>query len=323
MAITAASGYPQFSGNLIHPMFSAKMLEQFYCDTIFSEVSSTEYSGEISKCGDQITFFREPEVEVRDLQKNGELEHDTPVVESTTMTIDYAKYFSFKYDRIDQKQICNYDQLIDAVARRAAYAIKRAIDPELLAEMWADTAASNRGVAAGEQTGAYNLGAVGADIQVTATNVNAVFSRVPAVLEEACAPCGPQNGGNGIFLVVPPIAKQVIANSDLKAGYFAGANHESTYLTGVEKLIGPGYNGMDIYVSRFLPSVIDGTTGRRAYYCVAGCKMATAFAMQLSEEREMQSVNFFGTVYQGLAVYGFKVLYPKALVALYLSFTAS
>lgn len=318
MAIQAASGYPQFSGNLIHPMFSPKMLEQFYCNTIFAEISSTEYTGEISKCGDQVTFFKEPEVEVRDLQKNGELEHDTPTVESITMTIDYAKYFSFKYDRIDEKQICNYDQLIDAVARRAAYAIKRAIDPELIAEMWADAAASNRGATAGEQTGAYNLGAVGADIQVTATNVNAVFSRVPAVLEEACAPTE-----SGVFLVVPPIAKQVIANSDLKAGYFAGGNRESTYLTGVEKLLDSGFIGMDVYASRFIPSVIDGTTGRRAYYCVAGVKMATAFAMQLSEEREMQSPNFFGTLYQGLAVYGFKVLYPKALVALYLSFSAS
>ncbi len=318
MAITAASGYPQFSGNLIHPLFSAKMLELYYCDTVFAEISSTEYSGEITKCGDQITFFREPEVEVRDLEKNGTLEHDTPVVESTTMTIDYAKYFSFKYDRIDQKQICNYDQLISAIAKRAAYAIRKAIDPELIAEMWAAAANSNRGTAAGEQTGAYNLGAPGADIQVTATNANQVFSRIPSVLEEACAPTD-----QGVFCVIPPIGKQVIMNSDLKAGYFIGGDGKSPYLTGSEELLRNGYQGMQLIVSRFLPSVIDGTTGRLVYLCVAGVKSATAFAMQLSEEREIQSADFFGTLYQGLAVYGFKTLYPKGLVALYLSFSAS
>jgi hypothetical protein len=318
MAIQAAAGYPQFSGNLIHPMFSAKMLELYYCDTVFSEVSTTEYSGEITKCGDQITFFRDPEVEVRDLEKNGTLEHDTPTVESTTMTIDYAKYFSFKYDRIDQKQICTYDQLISAIAKRAAYAIRKAIDPELLAQMWAAAAASNRGANAGEQTGAYDLGEVGADIQISATNANQVFSRGMAVLEEACAPTE-----QGVFLVVPPIAKQIIQNSDLKAGYFIGGDGRSPYLTGSEELLRNGYNGMQIIVSRFLPSTIDPTTGRQVWLCVAGVKSATAFAMQLSEEREMQSPEFFGTLYQGLAVYGFKTLYPKGLVAFYVSFTAS
>lgn len=324
MAIPAASGYPQFSGNLIHPMFSTELLVQFYCQTIFNEISTTQYNGEISKCGDQVTFFREPEVEVRTYAKNQPLEHDTPTVESTTMTIDHAKYFSFKYDRIDQQQICNYEALISAVTRRAAYAIKREIDPELLTQMWTDAALTNRGNTAGEQTGSYPLGAPGADIQITSSNINAVFSRIPAVLEEACAPCGPtSDGGNGIFVVVPAIAKQIIANSDLKAGYFAGGDLRSPYLTGVEKLIGPGWNGMDIYASRFLPSVIDGTTGRRAWLVVAGCKMATGFAMTLDETRTVEHPDFFGTLYQGLAVYGFKVLYPKALVALYVSFTAS
>ncbi len=210
------------------------------------------------------------------------------------------------------------------MAERDPETIKREIDPELLTAMWTDAAATNRGNTAGEMSGTIQLGAPGADIQITSSNINAVFSRIPLVLEEACAPCGPNaEGGNGIFVVVPPVAKQIIANSDLKAGYFAGGDIKSPYLTGVEKLIGPGWNGMDIYASRFLPSVIDGTTGRRAFLVVAGCKMATGFAMTLDETRTVEDPSFFGTLYQGLAVYGFKVLYPKALVALYLSFTVS
>ena len=59
MAIPAASGYPQYSGNLINPLFSMDLLERFYASTIYSDISSTEYTGELEKGGDQITFWRD------------------------------------------------------------------------------------------------------------------------------------------------------------------------------------------------------------------------------------------------------------------------
>ena len=319
MALPVSSGYPNFSGNLITPRFAPELLMQFYCKTIFSEISTTKYSGQITKCGDQVTFFSEPEVEIRDYMKGQELTHDTPTTTPTTMTVDRGKYFSFLFDRIDQTQICNFDAYIEACAKRAAYRIDSAIDGEILASMWSSVAASNRGNTAGERSGAYPLGQSGADLQVTASNVNAVFSRIPAVLEEACVPA--ELGRP--FVVVPPIVKQVIANSDLKAGYFAGANKESPYLSGVDKLLGGSFNNLDIITSNFVPSVIDPVTTRRAYLIVAGMPMATGFAAQVTESREIQDAKFFGTLYQGLMAYGFKTLYPKALVAGYMSFTSA
>lgn len=60
MAVKAAAGYPQYSNNIITPMFSMDLLERFYCTTVFSDISTTEYSGELQKCGDQITFSANP-----------------------------------------------------------------------------------------------------------------------------------------------------------------------------------------------------------------------------------------------------------------------
>jgi len=48
---------PQYSGNLISPMFSMDLLELFYCTSIYGEISTTEYSGTLEKCGDQVTFY--------------------------------------------------------------------------------------------------------------------------------------------------------------------------------------------------------------------------------------------------------------------------
>ncbi len=52
MAVPAAAGYVQYSGNIISPLFSMELLEQFYCSTLYSDISTVEYSGELEKCGD-------------------------------------------------------------------------------------------------------------------------------------------------------------------------------------------------------------------------------------------------------------------------------
>ena len=45
--------------------------------------------------------------------------------------------------------------------------------------------------------------------------------------------------------------------------------------------------------------------------------MATVFATQMERMREIQGHDSFDTYHQGLQVYGFDVLYPKALLHLY------
>ena len=73
MPVPAAAGYPQYSGSLITPIFRMDLLERFYDTTLYSEISTTEYTGELNKGGDQITFMREPKVIVRDYDKNGKI----------------------------------------------------------------------------------------------------------------------------------------------------------------------------------------------------------------------------------------------------------
>ena len=42
MAVNAASGYPQYSGSLIPPMFSSKLVEQFYCSSVYADITTTD-----------------------------------------------------------------------------------------------------------------------------------------------------------------------------------------------------------------------------------------------------------------------------------------
>lgn len=307
MPIPAASGYPQYSGSLINPLFSMDLLERFYCSTVYSDISTTEYTGELEKCGDQITFWREPEVRVRDTSKNQKIEHDTIDSEPVTMTVDKAKDFSIKVSQIDEKQICNFPTWKEAFLRRAGYRLAQAIDPELLTEMYTNTSPNNEGAEAGLLSNNVNLGETGAPIEITSENVTAVLAQVHQVLDEQCAPA------EGRFIVVPPAFITILRNSDLKAAYMTGLSWSPL----TNGRIPDEVMGFKIMQSINVPSVVDPGENVRAYHLVAGVKMATAFAAQIEKTRVIEDKDDWATYYQGLTAYGFKVLYGDALVHLY------
>jgi hypothetical protein len=307
MAITAAPGYPQYSGSIINPKFSLELLELFYCTTVYGDITTREYTGELNKCGDQITFFREPEVRVRDYQKNGRMESDTLSFEPVTMVVDRAKYVNIKFDQIDEQQICNFPAIKEAFLRRAAYRMGVTVDQDLLPEMFADADPANQGNSAGVISGAYSLGTTGAPVTIDATNVLSVLTDVHSTLNEQCIPVQDR------FIVVPPQFENVILNSELRAAYFSG-DSKSTYLNGK---IPNRICNFDIYISNFVPYVFDGGVGANAYQIVAGHRSATAFAATLEKSRIAETAESFDRYYQSLMVYGFKVLQPKALASLY------
>jgi hypothetical protein len=308
MPIPAAAGYPQYSGNLISPIFRMDLLERFYDTTIYSDISSTEYTGELNKGGDQITFMREPKVTVRDYDKNGKIIHDTIDGEPVTMTIDYAKTFSIKMNHIDEKQIQNFDKWKAGFMKSAGYEMTRQIDPQLITEMWTNTAPFNQGATAGADSRNINLGTPGAPLVITKLNVNEVLTFVHQVLDESLAP------QDGRFIVLPPVGFTVLLNSELRLAYATGMS-ASPMLNGK---LPSEIAGFMVLKSRNVPSVIDGAV--RVYHVVAGVKMATAFAAQIEDSRTMSDKDDWANYYQGLTVYGFKVLYPDALVHLYATF---
>lgn len=308
MPIPAAAGYPQYSNNLITPLFRMELLERFYSTTVYSDVSTTEYTGELSKGGDQITFMREPKVAVRDYDKNGKIIHDTIDGDPITMTIDNAKTFSIKMNLIDEKQIQNFENWKAAFLKSAGYELARAIDPQLLTAMWTSVASYNQGATAGLVSANVNLGTAGAPVAITKNNVIDVLQQVQQVLDEALAP------REGRFIVLPSAGMTALKSSELRFAYGTALSTTPSLNGKVPEVVA----GFIILESQNVPSVIDGAV--RAYHIVAGVKMATAFAAQIENSRVVTDKDDWANYYQGLSVYGFKVLYPDALVHLYANF---
>lgn len=309
MPVPAASGYPQYSNSLITPIFKMDLLDRFYETTVYKDISTTEYTGELNKGGDQITFMREPKVIVRDYNKNDKIVHDTIDAEPVTMTVDRAKTFSIKFNHIDEKQIQNFEKWKAAFLKSAGHEMQRAVDPELLNEMWTSVAEYNQGDSAGLISENINLGITGTPVAINKSNIVDVFNEIHQVLDEALAP------REGRFIVLPPAALTVIKGSELRLAYATGLSWSPLTNGKIPGEVG----GFTVLESVNVPSVIDGAV--RAYHIVAGVKMATAFASQIEESRVITDKDDFANYYQGLNVYGFKVLYPDALVHLYASFS--
>lgn len=313
MGIPAASGYPQYSGNLITPIFRMELLERWYCSTIYSDVSSTEYTGELNRGGDEIVFWREPKVQVRKYIKNQPIQHDTIDGEPVKMVIDQAYTFSIKVNQIDEQQIQNWDNWKAGFLKSAGLELARTIDPLLLTEMWSSASIDNQGANAGAQSHSVNLGTPGAPIVITKTNITEVLSSVHQVLDEACAP------KDGRFVTMPPAGISAMRNSDLKAAYLTGLSWSPL----VNGKIPDQVMGFTVLESTYIPTVVDGTVNKLVYHLVAGVKMATAFAATIEDSRVITDKDDWANYYQGLSVFGFKVLYPDGIVHIYATFDAS
>jgi hypothetical protein len=309
--VKAASGYPQYSGSLIAPTFNYDLIERFYCSTVFGEITTTEYMGEIMRCGDQITFWQAPCVTVRPMIKDGTIKHDTLEARSITLTIDKALEFSFKISMVDERQMCNWDAFRSSMLESAARSAAESIDCCVLNELYVDADKNNRGAAAGVCTHCYNLGAPGAPLVIDKDNIVDFLLSLSSVLNEQCVPRSDR------WIVVPSKFEHLLYSSELRDALCCSDTYNDIVMNGKLPSMLAGFN---IYVSNSLESVVDPATNQVCYNIVAGWKGAVVFGSQIEETRIAQSHDNWDTFYQGMMVYGFGTIRKEALAHAYITF---
>jgi len=324
MTIATASGYPNYSGNLIRPVYSTRILARLHCATMFSEVATNNALNEISKCGEQVTFWRSPRAVIHPYIKNQKLEHDALETDHLTFEVGEAVYFNLKIDDVDYQLICNAPQLIDAYTEDAVQQIKETIDVKGIQHMVQNVAATNQGCEAGAQTRSFNLGRLQDPLVVengTGMDLMELLVRMYSVLMEACVLAPPSNmlgndkgsqaltgGGSGAepFIILPFAAYGHLMNNERLNCCQNGMNQP--IITG--RLPNPVGN-FHLYFSRFVPSYVENDT--IVYEIVAGRRDAVAFVKTIEKMQEVEHPDYFGKLFRGLAAFGFGTLYPEAL----------
>jgi len=300
--IGSAPGTPQYSGTFVPEIWSGKLLVKFYAACAIAAIANTDYEGEIKDVGDKVIIRTVPDIQIRDYVKGQSLVIQRPEAPNKELVIDKAKYFNFICDDIDKHQ--TDVKLMDSWSTDAAEQMKIAIETGVLADIYADAPAANKGLTAGIKTAGFNLGASSNPLAVSKANILDVIVDVGTVLDEQNVPSTER-----YFLLTPWMCGN-IKKSDLKDASLSG--------DGTSILRNGRIGQVDrfmLYHSNLLYQTTDGSD--TVWHLIAGQRAALSFAAQMTKMESLRAESTFGTLVRGLNVYGYETLKPEALCDVY------
>jgi hypothetical protein len=310
---------PAYSGTFIPTLWSKKLNAKFYASTMLSEVSNTNWEGEIQNQGDTIRIRTAPSITIRDYAGPGSvLDSEVPTPIFTDMQIDQAKYFSVQVSDVLEYQADL--ELMSMFTEDAGKQLKIAIENNTFYNWFVTNGphASNEGATAGAISGGFNLGTDTAPIdQADPQNVLNAILEMAAVLDEQNVP------EEGRWLMLSPKDRNLLMQSNIAQAYFTG-DSSSTVRSGkigmldrftvfVSNLLPRGAAGTDWNDGQgtLTPGAVAGAKARRMM--VAGTKHACSFASQITKTEPLRNQSDFGDIVRGLSVFGRKVTKPEAL----------
>lgn len=299
MGVPRATGVPEYGPggtvNFNPEIYSGKLVEKFYRTTVFGEIATTDYEGDIAGYGAQVKIRTVPDITVSDYVIGAGLTAQYPTRNAVTLAIDKAKAFNVALNTIDSRQ--SDLALADIFANDGSIQLKIASDADMLSVIPALVDAANAGATAGADSGNLNLGTAAAPVQITAANVISQIVGWGQVLDE-------QNvSDEGRWVVLPPWVIALIKQSDLRIASLAG-DGVSILRNGKVGMI----DRFTVYQSR---NVLKQTVPGVGFHACFGHSAGLAFAAQIVEAQMIDNPNDFGYLVRGLMVYGYQVIEPK------------
>jgi hypothetical protein len=310
MSVSRVAGHADYSSAgtsmFLPEIWSKKVAKKYYNKCVLTYIANTDFTGEIKNGGDTVIIRGIPDITIGNYQKGMTLAIQHPEEAAVTMLIDKGKYHNIYLDDVDavQSDLPLLNKFTEAAARDNAVAV----DTDVLSGIYADADAHNYGATAGAITRKFNLGASGAPIQITKTNIL-----------DYIVDCGIVLGENNVqdedcWMVIPEWMAGMIQKSDLKDCAMTG-DAKSVLRTNLLGRIGR----FDLLKSNLLPKVAAATetSGYLSFYVYFGNKDALSFANQFIKTQKLISELTFAEIVRGLNVYGFKVVKPQGLGFMY------
>lgn len=349
MAFQAAPGWGNLpNGNFSSVIYSKKVQLAFRKSTVVSDITNSDYFGEISAQGDSVRIIKEPEISVTPYSRGSQVSAQDLDDSDFSLVIDKANAFAFKVDDIEKQH--SHVNFMDAATNRAAYRLADQYDQEVLGYLSgykqsavhanADTvndivngtkavttAGSDELLASmklkkGDFTNITTASAGDHSIPVAARLPGATALPTeyvsPAMLVSRMARLLDQQNveSQGRWLVIDPVMMEVLRDEDSR---FLNADFgDSGALR--NGLVLNNFHGFRVYISNNLPKIGTGpgTTGAANQntnfgVIVAGHDSAVATAEQINKTETFRDTDSFADIVRGLHLYGRKILRPEAL----------
>lgn len=344
MAFTAAANWGNLSGGVFSPtIYSKKVQKQFRKKSVVSDITNSDYMGEIKDFGDSVKIIKEPEITLVNYARGTKLTPQDLLDSDFTLTIDRARAWIFKVDDIETSQShVNWEEM---ARDRAAYRLADDYDRDILGYasgfeysettgLWTarSTAVGTKAESTAdsdELLGTHKLtkdefSSSGTGTFSIPTGVQGTYDATPLqILNRMSRLLDQQNvDKEDRWVVVDPVFLELLSdensklvNNDYSANQDAGGQLRNGRISNGK------IRGFTVYASNNLPVIGSGpgtvtSSGSGTNYgvIVAGHKSAVATAEQLAKTEKMRSVDFFGDVVRGMHLYGRKILRPQGLV---------
>jgi hypothetical protein len=297
--VPRASGIPDYGpGSTVNfdpLLYSGKLVEKFYKTTVFGEIASTDYEGEIAGFGAQVIIRTIPDVTVSDYVIGVGLNPQYPTSNSVTLSIDQAKSFAVALSTVDQRQ-SDLD-LADVFANDGSIQLRIAADADMLETIPAEVSADNSGTTAGVDSNSVNLGDSTNPVALTKSNIVDFVVDCGTVLDE-------QNvSDEGRWMVASPAFIACIKKSDLRIASLAG--------DGVSIVRNGKVGEIDRFTMYQSRNLLKQTSPGPAQYIMFGHSAGLTFASQIVECQMIDNPNDFGYIIRGLMVFGYEVIGPN------------
>jgi len=264
-------------------IWAATVLRELENNLVAKQICNMAYEGEIKQKGDTVWFNGLSDVDVKTY--SGSVSYDELGNAQVGLLIDQEDYFAFKVKDIEKAQ-ANVD-LRRSQAARAGYKMANAVDEYIL------------GLYAGAEAGT---------VTDATCDTATIFSDIGLAKQYLAENNVPMNDMN---LVIPPWVQLKLELAGIVFSVNDGLKTGKGGVAFAEAL------GFKIYVSN---NVVD--LGTYNSQCIACSSDAIVFAQQITETEDIRLENSFDTGVRGLGTYGAKVVKPKEMVRLNLTYNA-
>lgn len=291
---SGVDGY-KTAAKFIPDIWSGKLAVKFYENTCLSEITNSDWEGEIKDQGDKVIIRSTPTISISNYTKGMTLSSQVPTSTPIELLIDQGKYFQVVVDDVDAVQ--TDIKLMGAFTDDASQQMKISIERDVFAAVFAGAAAANKGNTAGAISGNLVLGTSGTPVAITKTNVIDHLVDMGLALDEQNVP------EQGRWVVLPAAMIARIKKSDLKDASVTGDG---------QSILRNGRIGQIDRFTVYSSNTLNVTTGK--FDIMAGTRDAISWAAQITKMETLRSQATFGDLVRGLNVYGYKVTKPEALV---------
>ena len=108
MGMPVAPGHPDYTAagtnDFIPEVWSGKMQVKFYDFTCITQITNTDWEGEIKKMGDSVNIRTIPSITINDYVVGQKLNYERPQSPSLILSIDKGKYWGIELNDVMKVQ---------------------------------------------------------------------------------------------------------------------------------------------------------------------------------------------------------------------------